>query len=112
MKKTVSVILTAIMLLAILLGMCSCGEMIECEYCEKEFNTNKSSEKEYDGDTYLVCRDCADLFEDFEEGRAEECFGCGDLVRKKEARSSSFWGDTIYMCQDCYNEMKEFYGYN
>ncbi len=113
MKKIVSAILTTIMLLGIPVGMCSCGgEMIECEYCEKEFNSNKSREKEYNGGTYLVCRDCADLFDDYEEGKAEKCFSCRDLVRKKDARSGSFWGETVYVCHDCYEEMKEFFGYN
>lgn len=107
MKKVVSMFLAAIMLLAVITGMCSCGEKIECDYCEKEFNKTQAKTKVYDGDTLTVCKDCAGLIQDYVDGKAVECSFCDFLVKKKEAHTNEVWGETIYMCQDCYDEIKE-----
>ena len=107
MKKLILIALTVVMILTTAVFLCSCGETTECEYCDREYKKSQSQTKVYDGDTYVVCRDCADLFQDYEDGDAIECPYCHDLVRKKDTQTITMWGETDYMCDKCYEELKE-----
>ena len=103
MKKIIVFMLAFLMLAT----FCSCGEKVECDYCDKEYKKSQSQTKVYDGDTLEVCRDCANLIQDYVDGKVVECLYCGDLVRKKDAHESTVWGETDYVCNKCYEELME-----
>lgn len=110
MKRFISILLAAVLLLTTVIGLCSCGEKMECEGCGKEFNKAQAKTKVYDGYTYKLCKDCADLIQDYVDGKAVECPYCGNLVRKKDAHVNSMFGETEYMCDECWEEWKDFFG--
>ena len=65
MKKTISLILAIVMLLAVSVCLISCGKTGECEICGDEARLKKV---EFYGETGWVCSDCAEGLEELEEG--------------------------------------------
>lgn len=59
MKKTISVILTVVMLISSL-ALTSCGEKAECDFCGEEYLARKMRESEVFGETIYICDECYD----------------------------------------------------
>ena len=106
MKKLVPILLAILMLVT----LASCGETVECDFCDELFKERQGSEQVYDEEIYFVCRDCAVFIQGCEDGSSVECFNCGDLIRKKDAHSFSVWGETDYSCDECYYELLDMFG--
>ena len=64
MKKAVSKVLVIAMLATAALGLCSCGETHECDFCGEE---TKCKEKTMLDETVYVCDDCMDEIEDIQD---------------------------------------------
>ncbi|MBE6558813.1 MAG: hypothetical protein E7661_07390 [Ruminococcaceae bacterium] len=138
MKKALSLILTAIILLTATLPLAACGKKEECELCGDEYPEKKMDKVRFAGDTYYVCEDC--------EGDYEECalcesenyefkmervkhekknyYVCGscegkytacDFCKEKkfyefQLKTTTTFGVTIHCCQECYEDLYDFNG--
>lgn len=56
MKKIVLVILVIVMLLTI----CSCGKMVECDFCGNEVKEKTAYTNDVWGETMYMCQECYD----------------------------------------------------
>ena len=109
MKKALSLILSAIMLLTAILPLTACAKKEECELCEDEYSENKMEKIKYAGDTYYVCKDC--------EGDYEECALCESEKYEFKMERIKHEKKSYYVCGACEGdytacnicEKKEFY---
>ena len=63
MKKVVSIILAAIMILTLAVSLCSC-EKAECDLCGEEKLVSKMTVEEVFGEKIYYCNDCKEDLED------------------------------------------------
>jgi hypothetical protein len=63
MKKIVSLILVTVMLLAVAVGMTSCGEKVTCSICNEEGRAGSMEKEELFGKVIYTCKDCVEDLE-------------------------------------------------
>ena len=101
MKKALSLILTAIILLTATLPLAACGKKEECELCGDEYPEKKMDKVRFAGDIYYVCEDCED--------EEEDCERCGDDYYEFELERVKFGNKTYQLCGDCAGEKVKCY---
>ena len=62
MKKVISLVLAAIMLLTLAVSLCSC-EKVECDLCGEEKFKNQMTVEEVFGEEIYYCKDCQEDLE-------------------------------------------------
>lgn len=77
MKKIISLVLVAVMLLTLCFALASCGEKAVCDTCGKEFRAKDDNIKGMFGKNVYVCNDCLEDVEDIKEGIGD-LFGGND----------------------------------
>ena len=60
MKKLISMILMAAMLITATISMTSCGEVIGCDLCNNEDKKSRMHEIEIWGEKAILCDECYD----------------------------------------------------
>ena len=75
MKKIISLVLVAVMLLTLCFALASCGEKVKCSICKEEFRAKDKNVTAKIGDyvTYM-CDDCLESANDIKDG-LEGLFG-------------------------------------
>ena len=63
MKKAISYVLVAVMILTLAVSLCSC-EKAECFFCNEEKLVSQMTEEEVFGEKIYYCNDCKDELED------------------------------------------------
>ena len=64
MKRILSLVLLAVMLVTLCVSFVACGEKAECSLCEEEYPVRKMEKEEIFGEEVYVCEDCMEDLED------------------------------------------------
>ena len=64
MKRILSLVLLAVMLLTVCLSVTACGKKAECSLCGEEYPVRKMEMEEVFGEEVYVCEDCMEDLED------------------------------------------------
>ena len=58
MKKIIAIILLSISLLSFSVSFCSCGKVVECDFCGNEAKESKMHVGEIFDETVYMCNEC------------------------------------------------------
>jgi len=64
MKRILSLVLLAVMLVTLALSFVACGEKAECDFCGEEYPVRKMEKDEVCGEEVYICEDCMEDLED------------------------------------------------
>ena len=68
MKRITMIVVAALLLVALVFSLASCGKMVECSICGEEGRESSMKHEELFGVDVYTCKDCQEDLNDIGEG--------------------------------------------